>query len=598
MHTFGKTVTLQRKMPFPSILSLCLLYITLAAFPAQAQKVGQEDANAERLETAFAAVEARRAEIADLEARITAAEGTSKAILEARLARTWGSLQEDGLAFAEEVNVQEKAGVDVGDHQELAIEVLGAQAAVTEKAVKQLAGFLEMPAEDLPAAEQAAAYARWFNTIGHVDQVLDTQIRSTALSDSLGIDVSAEQELLRKVLTDRTANNSILLEVSAEKVADLQAGVAVLPDDVELNAKLQVAKNRVAGMAVALDSAITLMESVDLDASQYRTLVVQATGEISTDILDVSVVMSLLSGWFDNAIANLAEELPSLLFNLFLFLLIFFIARKLADIVQRLVERSLEKPQLNLSQLLKRMIVSIARNTVMALGILIALSQIGISLGPLLAGLGVAGFVIGFALQDTLSNFASGMMILIYRPFDVGDLVEAGGVFGTAHHMSLVNTTIMTLDNQTIVVPNNKIWGDVIRNVTHQSTRRVDLTFGIGYADDIPKTERVLREIIDAHVLIMKEPATEIRLHELGDSSVNFIVRAWTRTEDYWDVYWDLMRTVKLRFDEEGISIPFPQRDVHLYSQSTPVTEATPGQPEVQPPHVQGRVEITGQSDE
>lgn len=162
MQHFSKTVILRRKMPFPAGLSLCLLYLALAVFSAQAQEVAPEDANAERLEVALAAVESRRAEIADLEARITNAEGVRKAIREARLARAWGSLLEDGLAFAEAVNEEKVAGVDVGDYEKKAIEVLGAQDAVAKQAIELLGKSLQMPAEDLPAAEQAAAYARWF----------------------------------------------------------------------------------------------------------------------------------------------------------------------------------------------------------------------------------------------------------------------------------------------------------------------------------------------------------------------------------------------------------------------------------------------------
>jgi small conductance mechanosensitive channel len=124
---------------------------------------------------------------------------------------------------------------------------------------------------------------------------------------------------------------------------------------------------------------------------------------------------------------------------------------------------------------------------------------------------------------------------------------------------------IMTFDNQLLVVPNNKIWGDVIRNITHQKMRRVDMTFGIGYGDDIAKAERVLTEIVTNHEKVLEDPAPVIRLHELGDSSVNFIVRPWSNTSDYWDVYWDVTREVKHRFDAEGISIPFPQRDVHIH---------------------------------
>jgi small conductance mechanosensitive channel len=213
------------------------------------------------------------------------------------------------------------------------------------------------------------------------------------------------------------------------------------------------------------------------------------------------------------------------------------------------------------------MVLSITRSVIIMVGLLIALSQLGISLGPLLAGLGIAGFVIGFALQDSLSNFASGIMILIYKPFDVGDLVEVGTVFGTVRHMSLVNTTVMTVDNQTLIVPNNSIWQNVIKNVTAQDTRRIDMTFGIGYSDDIPKAEKILKEIIETHELVLEDPEPIVRLHELGDSSVNFVVRPWVKTDDYWPVYWDITRAVKLAFDAQGVTIPFPQRDVHVFNE-------------------------------
>ena len=210
------------------------------------------------------------------------------------------------------------------------------------------------------------------------------------------------------------------------------------------------------------------------------------------------------------------------------------------------------------------MVVKSIKNLVILFGVLIALSQLGISLGPLLAGLGIAGFIIGFALQDTLSNFASGMLILIYRPFDVGDFVTAGGVTGKVSHMSLVNTTFKTIDNQVLIVPNNLIWSSVITNVTAQRLRRVDLVFGVAYSDDIEKVERILNEVVEEHELILDNPEPVIKLHELADSSVNFVCRPWVKTDDYWDVYWDMLRTVKMRFDKEGVSIPFPQRDVHV----------------------------------
>jgi small conductance mechanosensitive channel len=262
-------------------------------------------------------------------------------------------------------------------------------------------------------------------------------------------------------------------------------------------------------------------------------------------------------------------EGPRVIFRLLLVMFILFAFFQFAKLVQKGVDRALGSAHVSISSLLHRMIVSSVRNLIVLFGILIAISQLGVSLGPLLAGIGIAGFIIGFALQDSLSNFASGMMILMYRPFDVGDVVEAGGVKGRVNQMSLVNTTFLTLDNQRLIVPNNLIWQSVITNVTAQHTRRIDLMFGISYEDDVEKAERVLLEIVESHEAVLDDPEPVIKLHELGDSSVNFIVRPWVKTGVYWETYWDLTKAVKLRFDEEGISIPFPQRDVHVIEHKT-----------------------------
>ena len=216
----------------------------------------------------------------------------------------------------------------------------------------------------------------------------------------------------------------------------------------------------------------------------------------------------------------------------------------------------------------------------MGVGILLILGQLGISLGPMLAGLGIAGFIVGFALQDSLANFAAGGMILLYKPFDVDDFVQVAGQEGLVKKMSLVSTTINTFDNQTLIIPNNKIWGDVIKNVTAQRVRRVDLEFGVSYSSDIEQVERILAEVVKEHPKVLPEPEPNIRVQSLGDSSVNFIARPWAAREDVWNVRWDLIRAVKLRFDQEGIEIPFPQRDIHLsYSEPSIQQELreTPG---------------------
>jgi small conductance mechanosensitive channel len=288
------------------------------------------------------------------------------------------------------------------------------------------------------------------------------------------------------------------------------------------------------------------------------------TGEITTGLFSREVLAGIFKGWIGSTVDWISHNGPTIILKIFLFVLILVVFRILSRIARRIVSRAIRSSNLEFSTLLERTALSLTGSVVMIFGLLVALSQLGFEVGPLLAGLGVAGFIVGFALQDTLSNFASGVMILLYRPYDVGDLVETAGAFGKVENMTLVSTTILTLDHQTLVIPNSMIWGDVIKNVTAQTRRRVDMTFGIGYADDIPKAEKVLTEIVAAHEKVLDDPAPMVKLHNLGDSSVDFIVRPWVSTDDYWDVYWDITREVKIRFDAEGISIPFPQREVHL----------------------------------
>ncbi len=311
------------------------------------------------------------------------------------------------------------------------------------------------------------------------------------------------------------------------------------------------------------------MDTLNLPTEEYRVQVAEATRDISMLILDRGAAANLISRVTGRLWAWLIDSGPGLIVKLALFIGLLYMFRFLSRLARKGTTRALDSARVDVSTLLRRMIITAAANVVMILGLLIALSQLGINLGPLLAGLGVVGFIIGFALQDTLSNFAAGMMILIYRPYDVGDMVDAGTVFGKVSKMSLVSTTILTIDNQTIIIPNSKIWGDVIKNVTAQDLRRVDMTFGISYTDDIPKAEQVLMGILKDNDKILDDPEPVVKLHELGDSSVNFVVRPWVKVDDYWDVYWDVTRAVKMRFDEEGVSIPFPQRDVHIYNDNT-----------------------------
>ena len=247
-------------------------------------------------------------------------------------------------------------------------------------------------------------------------------------------------------------------------------------------------------------------------------------------------------------------------------LLVFWMISKFAG---RLTARALSR-HARASTLLENFARRTAGGVVFVIGVMLSLATLGVPLGPLMAVVGGGGFILGFALQETLGNFASGMLIMVYRPFDVDDYVSVAGAEGTVKEMSLVSTTLLTIDNKVLVIPNKKAWGDTITNYTGKDPRRVDLVVGIGYGDDIQHATDVLVEIAGEHKLVLSDPPVNVQVDELADSSVNLFCRPWVKTTDYWTVHWDLTRQVKERFDAEGISFPFPQRDVHTISETVP----------------------------
>lgn len=195
---------------------------------------------------------------------------------------------------------------------------------------------------------------------------------------------------------------------------------------------------------------------------------------------------------------------------------------------------------------------------------LVAIQQLGIDTSSLLALLGAAGLAVGLALKDSLSNFASGVLLILMKPFKIGDFIEAAGIQGTVDKITIFSTLLKTGDNREIIVPNSQIYGGSITNYSSQKQRRIDLIIGVSYEDDIKKVKNLLRELVNNDERILKDPETEIALADLAESSVNFVVRPWVKTEDYWQVRWDLLEAIKIRFDAEGVSIPYPQRTLHI----------------------------------
>jgi small conductance mechanosensitive channel len=203
--------------------------------------------------------------------------------------------------------------------------------------------------------------------------------------------------------------------------------------------------------------------------------------------------------------------------------------------------------------------------TLIAFVVLAALSQVGIQTTSFIAILGAAGLAVGLALQGSLANFAAGFLMIIFKPFGVGDYIEGAGVAGTVTDIQIFTTTLRTPDNKCVIIPNAKLTGDNIINWTANGTRRVDMVFGIGYGDDIDQARRIMQEVLDQDKRILADPPPLIAVHSLGDSSVNFVVRPWAKVSDYWGVYFEATEKIKKAFDANGIQIPFPQRDVHIY---------------------------------
>lgn len=243
-------------------------------------------------------------------------------------------------------------------------------------------------------------------------------------------------------------------------------------------------------------------------------------------------------------------------------LVIFFVGRMIAALIVSGIKKVLTKR--GLDEILVSFLTSILRWLLLLFVIVAALSQLGVDTTSLVALLGAAGLAIGLSLQDSLSNFACGVMLIIFRPFTKGDFIEAGGASGVVDRISIFTTTMTSPDNKEIIVPNGAIVGGNIVNYSARATRRVDMVFGISYDDDLLKAKQVLQEILEADERILAEPAPVIALGELADSSVNFLVRPWVKTEHYWAVFWHTTETVKLRFDEAGLSIPYPQMDLHM----------------------------------
>lgn len=252
-----------------------------------------------------------------------------------------------------------------------------------------------------------------------------------------------------------------------------------------------------------------------------------------------------------------AQWLTSIAFAIAIVIIGRIVVKWLVKLIRKLMVRS------DFDPILVNFASSIANAILLLFVFIAALDQLGVNTTSLIALLGAAGLAIGLALQGSLQNFAAGVMMIVFRPFKLGDFIEAGGVMGVVEKISIFSTTMNTVDNREIIIPNGQIYADAITNYSAKDTRRIDMVFGIGYGDDMLKAKKVMDDILAKHELVLNEPEPVVAVVELADSSVNFNVRPWVNSDDYWDVRSELIEQIKLAFDKKGISIPYPQMDIH-----------------------------------
>ncbi|MGB5680622.1 MAG: mechanosensitive ion channel domain-containing protein [Polyangiales bacterium] len=566
------TATLSR-LRRPAIYGFALAFSLSLASAAFGQTDTAEDkkSTTAQIRELVTGLQTRRAELDQLAKKIEKnPDHATSVVMEKEISERREKYRRDVANLVKLVIGGEDAGADVAQGRAVAIEILEAEAPKMKETLaeqeKQMLALIDTAANGTPQ-ETDEARTELIGDISSSTRLLKYMKSNVDQRQQLGLDVESDTKHLAERLKARADVGVGLLKSTKEQIDELAKRPGI-DADAEAQKELSTLRKQRDALAESLRTTADLMDQYGLDTSELRQSIISATGKLSQDILNKDVAAGLLESSAADAADWFRTNGAEIVFQLLTFLLILFAFWILSRIARGTVRRVIERSKMQISSLARDFFIKMTSRTVMLLGFLIAIAQLGVEVGPLLAGLGIAGFIVGFALQDTLSNFASGLMILMYRPFDVGDAIEAAGVTGKVDQMNLVSTMVLTFDNQLLILPNKQVWGGIIRNITHQDTRRVDMTFGIGYSDDIQKAEEVLTAIVTSHEKVLKDPEPVVRLHTLGDSSMDFVVRPWSKTSDYWDVYWDVTREVKRRFDEEGISIPFPQRDVHIYQQA------------------------------
>lgn len=377
-----------------------------------------------------------------------------------------------------------------------------------------------------------------------------------------GKDASQDYTYVKPLVKRQADMLSGLIGFEKAKLAKLQKKLSIVSNESKEGKKIlsdiRAQNQLIQHYADRLQDMVKLLEveGMDVDASLYKKTVLQSKSVFSKDILDKKVASHLFTEWWLKTKKWFFKKAPELLGKTVTFLAIILFSILIAALVKKMIRRIFSRTLPDMSELAKKFIVSMSSKLVILVGFLLALSNMGVQIGPLLAGLGIMGFVIGFALQDTLSNFASGLMILVYRPYDVGDKVKCAGVKGKVKKMNLVSTTIITSEYDQLTVPNSKIWGNIIDNITSLPLHRVDLHFMTPYNSDSETALTIIADEVNKCSSVHHDKKKIVRVDELGKSEVDYLARFWvTSTDNLKEAQWTISEGVKKRFDKEGISL-------------------------------------------
>ncbi len=397
----------------------------------------------------------------------------------------------------------------------------------------------------------------------YLERLNQEQLYTALVKNALRLDLFGENATddlsLGKLLVQKQADMlSGMIGDTRDKLIKLDKQISVIRNESETGKKIitDIALKNVdiQNYARRLQNMVGLLTDMNVDSSLYKKTIIQSQNIISTDIFDRKVASHLFTEWWLKTKKWFSQQAPTILGKTITFISILLIAWFIAAIVKRMVRGLFKRTNPNMSELAKNFLIGVSSKLIMLIGFLIALSNLGIQIGPILAGLGIMGFIIGFAFQETLSNFASGLMILIYRPYDVGDKIRISGLEGKVNKMNLVSTTIFTSANHHLTIPNNKIWKDIIHNITSQPLVRMDLFFTAPFNAASDTVLALIRDEVESNPIVIKDKPKNVHIQELEEDGVKYIARFWINSDDIDETRWVIAEGVKKRFDANGIS--------------------------------------------